>query len=61
MLKTLTAAALLSFGLAGSALAASCKDAKGKFTKCPVAAAVHCKDAKGKFVKCSAPGAIPVK
>ena len=47
-----------------SALAAApCKDAKGKFMKCPPAApvkAVRCKDAKGKFAKCDAPGARPV-
>ena len=43
------------------ALAAPCKDAKGKFIKCPPAKAVPCKDAKGKFVKCGAPGARPIK
>lgn len=32
-------AAALSLGLAGAADAKSCKDAKGKFTKCPAAAA----------------------
>ena len=39
--------------LAGSApsLAAPCKDAKGKFTKCPVKAKV-CRNAKGHFAKC---------
>lgn len=48
---------------AGSAFAAPCKDAKGKFTKCPPAAAAPkqvCKDAKGKFAKCGTPGAKPV-
>jgi hypothetical protein len=30
--------AALSLGLAGAADAKSCKDAKGKFTKCPAAA-----------------------
>jgi hypothetical protein len=36
--------------LAGSAptLAAPCKDAKGKFVKCPK----KCRDAKGHFIKC---------
>lgn len=45
----------------GPALAAPCKDAKGKFVKCPpvAAKAVRCKDASGKFAKCSAPGAKP--
>jgi hypothetical protein len=37
--------------------AAPCKDAKGKFIKCPPKAAAPvkkgpCKDAKGKFIKC---------
>lgn len=54
---TLTAVtALVSLPLAANA--APCKDAKGKFTKCPpakVEGAVKkapCRDAKGKFVKC---------
>lgn len=48
--------------LAGSApaLAAPCKDAKGKFVKCPKAKPVNfaaaktkmCRDAKGHFAKC---------
>ena len=64
-------AAGLAFALlavAGNASAAQCKDAKGKFIKCPpvaaatattttTAAAVRCKDAKGKFIKCPAPTA----
>ncbi|MBO9577001.1 MAG: hypothetical protein J7494_14815 [Sphingobium sp.] len=57
MRKVLFALALV--GLAGSApaLAAPCKDAKGKFTKCPekpVVKKAPCKDAKGKFTKCPA-------
>ena len=57
--------ALTALGiLAGSAqtLAAPCRDAKGKFVKCPAAQAkpAHCKDAKGKFAKCGAKGAKPV-
>ncbi|TZG25897.1 hypothetical protein [Sphingomonas montanisoli] len=45
------------------AFAAPCKDAKGKFVKCPETAKPKgpCKDAKGKFVKCGTPGAKPVK
>jgi hypothetical protein len=41
--------------------AAPCKDAKGKFTKCPEkkVAPKRCKDAKGKFAKCGSPGAKP--
>lgn len=46
--------------LAGSApaLAAPCKDAKGKFVKCPTKAAKpaakpkQCRDKAGKFIKC---------
>ena len=37
------------------AYAAGCRDAKGKFVKCPakpVAKKAPCKDAKGKFAKC---------
>jgi hypothetical protein len=61
--KLLTAAAILA--LTGvPAFAAPCKDAKGKFTKCPPAKpapAARCKDAKGKFAKCGTPGSTPVK
>jgi len=40
--------------------AAPCKDAKGRFTKCPEKkTATRCKDAKGKFAKCGTPGAKP--
>ncbi|WP_056527362.1 hypothetical protein [Sphingomonas sp. Leaf339] len=59
-------AAVLSVGLLVSAtpsIAAPCKDAKGKFTKCPPSApvkAVRCKAANGKFAKCGTPGAKPV-
>ncbi len=39
-----------------AASAKSCRDAKGKFVKCPSAmatpAATKCRDAKGKFMKC---------
>jgi hypothetical protein len=42
--------------LAGSApaLAAPCKDAKGKFMKCPAKPAKPkvCRDAKGHYMKC---------
>jgi hypothetical protein len=58
---TLAAAATL---LSAPALAgAPCRDAKGKFTKCPEAkpaAGTKCKDAKGKFAKCGTPGAKPI-
>ncbi len=67
----------LSAGAAGDASAKTCKDAKGKFTACPVAATVCkdpagrfmkcptkaavCKDAAGKFAKCGSKGAVAVK
>lgn len=39
-----------------------CRDAKGKFIKCPPVAkkVVRCKTANGKFAKCGTPGAKPV-
>jgi hypothetical protein len=42
--------------LAGSApsLAAPCKDAKGKFVKCPAPKPAVCRNAKGHFIKCPA-------
>ena len=64
MIKILGAAFMVLALSTASASAAPCKDAKGKFTKCPVAAPVAkqvCKDAKGKFAKCGTPGAVPVK
>ena len=53
MKKLVLAISALSL-LAGSApaLAAPCKDAKGKFVKCP-AKPKMCRDAKGHFTKCS--------
>ncbi len=40
----------------GIASAKTCRDAKGKFIKCPTAvvtpAPKRCRDAKGKFTKC---------
>jgi hypothetical protein len=59
---TVAASFALLAGAAVPATAAPCKDAKGKFTKCPPAPAkpVRCKDAKGKFAKCGAPGAKPM-
>ena len=59
--------ALASFAIAAAvavpAAAAPCRDAKGKFIKCPEKAAAapkKCKDAKGKFAKCGTPGAKSV-
>lgn len=61
--------------LATSAYAAPCRDAHGKFIKCPPPAAStstvhtttttvksstnHCRDAKGHFAKCGTPGTHP--
>jgi hypothetical protein len=62
MLRILAAAAVLSL-VAAPTLAAPCKDAKGKFIKCPPAAKVtkgkdgKCRFAdgpsRGKFTKCA--------
>lgn len=51
------AAALI--GLATPTLAAPCKDAKGKFVKCPEKKPVRCKGPNGKFARCGTPGAKP--
>ena len=47
----LSALSLLA-GTAAPALAAPCKDAKGKFVKCP-AKPKMCRNAKGHFAKCT--------
>lgn len=55
------ATAMLSLA-ATPAFAAPCRDAKGKFVKCPdkaPAKPMRCKDAKGKFAKCGTAGAKP--
>lgn len=67
MIKTLTIAVVALALSAGSSLAAGkqCRDAKGHFTKCTVAAtttAGKCRDkTTKKFAKCSAPNteAVP--
>jgi len=60
MIKIATALVISSFLMVSPAivLAAPCKDAKGKFTKCPPKAAVkapatRCRNAKGHFMKCA--------
>jgi len=64
MRKLIIALAALGF-VAGSVPAigaAPCRDAKGKFIKCPTkkpAASTRCRNAKGKFVKCGTKGAKP--
>lgn len=62
--NALLALSLLSLAaIPATASAAPCRDAKGKFVKCPQKAAVaapkRCKDAKGKFARCGTPGAKP--
>lgn len=62
-LKTAFAATALLSLAATPALAVPCKDARGKFTKCPpakAAPAARCKNIKGKFAKCGTPGATPI-
>jgi len=44
-------AVTLVAGAASPSLAASCKDKKGKFVKCPAKAKV-CRDKSGHFAKC---------
>lgn len=62
MTRFLLALSLASLA-ASPAMSASCRDAKGKFVKCPEKAApakpTRCKDAKGKFAKCGTPGTKP--
>ena len=58
-----TAVAIAIGSLSTPSLAAPCKDAKGKFTKCPPAAAASAARCRkdGKFAKCGTPGAVAVK
>jgi hypothetical protein len=62
MRKIIIALSVLGL-VAGSAPAfgAPCRDAKGKFVKCPKPAAklARCRDAKGHYAKCGAKGAKP--
>jgi hypothetical protein len=66
MSKTLRLALAFVVALSSASAAyaaAPCRDAKGKFIKCPAPASpakpTKCKDAKGKFAKCGTPGAKP--
>lgn len=57
MRKLMSAALLVaaaSMVVPATVSAAPCRDAKGKFIKCPPPAPKKgpCKDAKGKFIKC---------
>ncbi|WP_029623979.1 hypothetical protein [Sphingomonas sp. PAMC 26617] len=61
MRKLIVAASLLAFAVGTApAMAAPCKDAKGRFMKCPTVApkATKCR-LNGKFAKCGTPGAKP--
>ncbi len=61
-MKLIAVTLALGVTFAGTALAAPCKDAKGKFIKCPpvaTAPAARCRNAKGAFAKCDSPGAKP--
>ena len=62
MRTMLFAAASLSLLIGAPSMAAPCKDAKGRFTKCPKAPTkvVRCKSANGKFAKCGTAGAKPI-
>jgi hypothetical protein len=58
--------ALSAFGFVAAsspAMAATqCRDAKGKFIKCPPKSSPKtnkCRDAKGRYAKCGTPGAKP--
>ncbi|AOX17263.1 hypothetical protein [Kozakia baliensis] len=55
MFRKISAAAL-ALGLLASPMAhaKSCRDTKGKFTKCETPKPAKCRDAKGRFVKCDA-------
>ena len=58
----LLATALLAIGSTAAIAAPACRDAKGKFIKCPAPPAkpMRCKAANGKFAKCGTPGAKPI-
>lgn len=61
LLFAIVTVALLASAAPSSA--APCRDAKGKFVKCPDKApvkATRCKAANGKFAKCGTPGAKPI-
>lgn len=62
MLRNILIASVALAMTATPALAAPCRDAKGKFIKCAdkkPAKATRCKDTKGKFAKCGTPGTKP--
>ncbi len=57
LLSSMVAFAFVAALGSGAASAKQCRDAKGKFMKCPTttsAPATKCRDKKGKFTKCPA-------
>lgn len=64
MLRSALLAVVALGAAAAPAYAAPCRDAHGKFVKCPTTAAApkatRCRDVKGHFTKCGAPGAKPM-
>ena len=63
MIRNMMLAAASIALLSTPALAAPCRDGKGKFIKCPAASpakATRCKGANGTFAKCGTPGAKPI-
>lgn len=61
MIRFALALAAVAMVVSPSIAANRCRDAKGKFIKCPPpkAPAKKCRGAGGKFVKCGTPGAKP--
>jgi hypothetical protein len=55
LLLVLSVGSDLSYSEAASA--AQCRDAAGKFVKCPKV--THCRNDAGRYVKCGTPGARP--
>lgn len=62
VLATIAVSMLFAGTAAPSMAKPPCRDAKGKFIKCPEEKpkVQRCRDAKGKFAKCGTPGAKPV-
>lgn len=56
------AASIALVASSAPSFAAPCKDAKGKFTKCPpkIEKPIRCKNSKGQFAKCGTTGAKPM-
>lgn len=63
MFRVTLALAAVAMIASPSIAANRCRDAHGKFIKCPppkATSAKKCRGAGGKFVKCGTPGAKPV-